>query len=80
MFPHGEEGEVEAHISSRRIWLENGHDGSKGIDQEGGFLVEPKCEGCNIDKGIDLKGEDEEEVEVLKHLREEVPKEAYVGL
>jgi hypothetical protein len=27
-----------------------------------------------------LKGEDEEEVEVLKHLREEVPKEAYVGL
>lgn len=74
MLPKRQEGQIESNIPDGWIRLEYGSDGTQRKTEKRDVITEAESQRYDVDKGVELKDVSEEQMKVVKHFREEVPK------
>lgn len=81
VLPHGQQGQVERHIADARITAENRVQGYQQRGHEQRLLPELQCQRHQVqDERVQLERVEEEDAEMIKHFRKEIPKQSNIRL
>lgn len=80
VFPHGQQGEVEADVTDARVRAEDGGEGCETSGEEEWFSVQTEAERGDVQQTrVELERAHKQHPEMFKHLREKVPEQPDVG-